>query len=108
PETDGVAQTVELPAKIGGRARDPGHVAVENVEEHGRQDEPAAVKEIPKVFLADGIGRRDLAREGNGREAADGVAQGQQRWQDGDLLHGAPSKGRKRECGSDAWESAYQ
>src|SRR5439155_8856931 len=65
----------------------PGHKAVEHVEEHGRDDAPRAVAEVAGRVLP--LAAVDPAGDDDGREAADGVAQREQRRQDGDLLHGA-------------------
>ena len=81
-ETDGVAQTVELGAEFTHRLRQPGDVTVQRVEQHGRNDEPAADGKIVFAFGS------DLAGVGDGGETADGVAERQKSGDDGDLFHG--------------------
>ncbi len=76
PKADGVAQTIQLRAKFARTSRQTGHIAVERIEQHGGNDQPAGQREIRLApFRA-----VDFAGAGDGREAADGVAQGQQSW----------------------------
>ena len=88
PEADGVAQAIELHAEVARRFRDTRHVAIERVKDHGADDEPTAQGKI-EFRIGGGLVVADLAGRGDGGKATHGVSQGQQRWNDGDLLHGA-------------------
>ena len=89
-EADGVAQAVELRAELAGGARQAGHVAVQRVEDHGGDDQPAGQcqEELVGVSL---VGLADFTEVGNSGKTADRVSQGEQRRQDGDFLHGRGS-----------------
>ena len=52
-EADGIAQAVQFAAELAGRARQPGDVAVQHVEDHGDQDEPARRGEIIGIKVLD-------------------------------------------------------
>src|SRR5262249_17905060 len=61
------------------------------IEHHGQDDEPAAEREVVVVGGRGRVKAADTAGVGDGGEAADGVAQGQQRRQDGNTFHGRHS-----------------
>ena len=81
-KADGVAQAVQLAAEIAGGLRQPRRVAVQGVEDHGGEDQQGTVAEVDLVGLG-----ADVAGDGNGREAADCVAEGQESRQNGYLSH---------------------
>src|ERR1019366_9438418 len=84
-EGDDVAEAVELAAEIAGRLGEACDVAIEQVEDHAEEDEPASPGEVGIVGGAGNI--QDLAGEDDGDKAANAVAQSQQGWQHSDFLH---------------------
>src|SRR3990172_7320425 len=86
-EADDVAEAIEVAPELGGNFGQAGHSAVEHVEQHGGEDQPASGGQQLQDLIVAGVGG-NLGGEGDGREAADPVAEGKEGRDDGDRLHG--------------------
>src|SRR5262245_24494222 len=93
-EADGVAQAVELAAELARRLGQPGDVAVEHIEDHGSNDQPAGDRE-EEIIVRFCLGGNDLACKGDGDETADAIAERQQGRDDCNLAHGVRLNRRK-------------
>ena len=98
-KADHVAEAVQLRPEIAGRAGQPGHVAVQPVEHHRQENQPArsasrrsASSDHVRPLRLSAHRLLDPRRHHDGKEPANQVPQRQQR------------RERRRSCGWDAWE----
>src|SRR5581483_1705742 len=86
-EANGIAEAVQLHAEGAGGFGEAGHVTIQGVEYHRADDEPAAQRKVI-VSLVDGLGLANFTGHRDGREAADGIPQGEQGGNNSNSFHG--------------------